>query len=121
MARKKKASVIAPVSSVLTEDPSSSGSGKALAGGQSAEVACAAALKEFESADRWGGRTQLAAWRLQPSHSPCLRGSAPHRSSAIKKLQALAKDDRASSELPHRYLVRRVTTLSATTLVEERM
>ena len=28
------------------------------------------------------------------------------RSSAIKKLQALAKDDRASSELPHRYLVR---------------
>ena len=46
----------------------------------------------------WSGHSWTYRGSLVNSFVPC-------RSQAIKRLQALAKDDKAASELPHRYLV----------------
>ena len=52
MARKKKAAATAPVSSSSITEPGNNAATRNANNGLSAEAGCAAALKEFESADR---------------------------------------------------------------------
>ena len=52
MARKKKAAATAPVSASSIAEPGHNAANRTANNGLSAEAACAAALKEFESADR---------------------------------------------------------------------